>query len=82
MTSNPEVIIIGVGILGLASAFHILRHHPGLDLLVLERLPAPGRGNTARSAAAYRDMFSSPVNRLLSRGSIAFYTHLQNQIIS
>ncbi len=60
MTRNPQVIILGAGILGLASAYHLLQHHPGLDLLVIERLSTPGRGNTARSAAAYRDMFSSP----------------------
>jgi FAD-dependent oxidoreductase domain-containing protein 1 len=48
-------------------------------LMVIERLANSGRGNTARSAAAYRDMFSSPVNRQLSQGSIAFYRKLQNQ---
>ena len=79
MAKSPQVIIVGAGILGLASAYHLLRDHPDLDLLVVERLPGPGRGNTARSAAAYRDMFSSPVNRRLSQGSIAFYQELQNQ---
>jgi FAD-dependent oxidoreductase domain-containing protein 1 len=81
MLVSPQVIIIGAGILGLASAYHILQGHPGLDMIVIERLPTPGRGNTARSAAAYRDMFSSPVNRRLSQGSIAFYERLQNQSI-
>ncbi len=79
MTKKPQVIIVGAGILGLASAYHLLRDHPDLDLLVVERLPGPGRGNTARSAAAYRDMFSSPINRRLSQGSIAFYKQIQNQ---
>ena len=79
MIKKPQVIIVGAGILGLASAYHLLRDHPDLDLLVVERLPGPGRGNTARSAAAYRDMFSSPVNRRLSQGSIAFYNQIRNQ---
>ena len=82
MTKKPQVIIVGAGILGLASAYHLLRDHPDLDLLVVERLPGPGRGNTARSAAAYRDMFSSPVNRRLSQGSIAFYNQIRNQSFS
>jgi glycine/D-amino acid oxidase-like deaminating enzyme len=73
MAHSPQVIIIGAGILGLASAYHILKGHGGLDLLVVERLAGPGRGDTARSAAAFRDMFSSPVNRHLSQGSLAFY---------
>ena len=79
MTKSSQVIIVGAGILGLASAYHILLSNPGLELLVIERLSGSGQGNTARSAAAYRDMFSSPVNRRLSQGSIAFYRKLQNQ---
>ena len=77
MTQGHRVIIIGAGILGLASAYHLLKSHAGLDLLVVERLNASGRGDTARSAAAFRDMFSSPVNRQLSQGSIAFYESLE-----
>jgi sarcosine oxidase subunit beta len=77
MTSSPQVIIVGAGILGLASAYHILRNRQGLDLLVVERMAGPGLGDTARSAAAFRDMFSSPVNRDLSRGSIAFYEKIE-----
>ncbi len=77
MTLNPQVIIIGAGILGLAGAYHLLRSHPGLDLLVVERLARAGQGDTAKSAAAFRDMFSSPVNRRLAQGAIAFYENLE-----
>lgn len=79
MTQGHRVIIIGAGILGLASAYHLLKSHAGLDLLVVERLNGSGRGDTARSAAAFRDMFSSPVNRQLSQGSIAFYESLEKE---
>jgi glycine/D-amino acid oxidase-like deaminating enzyme len=77
MTQGHQAIIVGAGILGLASAYHILQNQPGLDLLVVERLAGAGQGDTARSAAAFRDMFSSPVNRRLSQGAIAFYEHLE-----
>ena len=77
MTQGHRVIIIGAGILGLASAYHLLKSHAGLDLLVVERLNGSGQGDTARSAAAFRDMFSSPVNRQLSQGAIAFYESLE-----
>jgi glycine/D-amino acid oxidase-like deaminating enzyme len=77
MTQGPQVIIVGAGILGLASAYHLLKSHAGLDLLVVERLSGSGQGDTARSAAAFRDMFSSPVNRQLSQGAIAFYERLE-----
>ena len=76
---SPRVIIIGAGILGLASAYHILKSGRTVDLLVIDRLQGAGWGNTARSAAGYRDMFSSPLNRALSQGSIAFYEQVQSQ---
>jgi glycine/D-amino acid oxidase-like deaminating enzyme len=79
MTQGPQAIIVGAGILGLASAYHLLKRRPGLDLLVVERLNGPGQGDTARSAAAFRDMFSSPVNRQLSQGAIAFYERLETE---
>jgi FAD-dependent oxidoreductase domain-containing protein 1 len=79
MTGGPQVVVIGAGILGLASAYHILKSCDHLDLLVIDRLKGAGRGNTARSAAAYRDMFSSPLNRALSQGSIAFYEQVQRE---
>jgi glycine/D-amino acid oxidase-like deaminating enzyme len=79
MTQGPQVIIIGAGILGLASAYHLLKGHEGLDLLIVEKLPGSGQGDTARSAAAFRDMFSSSVNRQLSQGSIAFYESIEKE---
>jgi glycine/D-amino acid oxidase-like deaminating enzyme len=63
VATNPDGVVVGAGILGLASAYHILQADSSLNLLVLDRLPGPGRGTTARSAAAYWDMFATPVNR-------------------
>jgi len=77
--SEHDVVIVGAGILGMASGYHILRGQRDMDLLVIDRLNGPGRGNTAKSAAAYRDMFTSPVNRRLSAGSIAFYEDVQER---
>jgi glycine/D-amino acid oxidase-like deaminating enzyme len=77
MTQSPQVIIVGAGIIGLASAYHILKNQKGLDLLVVDRFPGPGLGDTAKSAAAFRDMFSAPVNRALSQGSIASYERIE-----
>jgi glycine/D-amino acid oxidase-like deaminating enzyme len=79
MTQGPQVIIIGAGIVGLASAYHLLKSQAGLDLLVVDKLSGSGQGDTARSAAAFRDMFSSPANRHLSQGAIAFYEDLENE---
>jgi sarcosine oxidase subunit beta len=80
MASNPQVIIVGAGIVGLAVAYHILRSDKSLSLLVVDKMAGPGLGDTAKSAAAFRDMFSSPVNRDLSRGSIAFYEKIDSKL--
>ena len=38
--SNPDVIVLGAGIVGVSTAYHLNR--AGLDVLVLDRLPAAG----------------------------------------
>jgi sarcosine oxidase subunit beta len=77
MASKPQVIVAGAGIVGLAGAYHILRSRKNINLLVLDKMAGPGLGDTAKSAAAFRDMFSSAVNRELSKGSIAFYEKIE-----
>jgi len=80
MAEEHEVLVVGSGILGLASAYHILRqHHHGLDMCIIDMFSGAGRGNTARSAAAFRDIFTSPVNRRLAQGSIHFYEIIQQR---
>src|SRR5512140_3428471 len=77
MSTEHDVVVVGAGILGLASAYHLLQQDPRLKLLIIDRLSGPGRGTTARSAAAFRDMFTTPVNRHLAQGSLTFYENLQ-----
>jgi glycine/D-amino acid oxidase-like deaminating enzyme len=79
MAERPDVVVVGAGILGLASAYHILQARRHLSILIIDRLKGPGQGNTARSAAAFRDLFTSPVNRDLSQASIAFYDMVERE---
>ncbi len=71
-----DVVIVGAGALGLASAYHLIRQDPKLSVLVVEARPRPGEGSMAASNGMVRDVFSSPDNRILSKNSIAFYRHL------
>ena len=71
-----DIIIVGAGIFGMATAYHLQRNNPDKKILVLERLDQVGQGNTALSAAAYRNMFTSKTNQLLSDSSINFYLHI------
>ena len=73
-----DVVIVGAGIMGLSTAYHVKRSAPGLRVLVVDMLGGPGQGDTARSAAAYRTFFRSRTNRALARGTVEFYRALQD----
>ena len=72
-----DVLIVGAGIIGLSSAYHIKQAHPSDSMLIIDRSAAAGQGDTARSNAALRDTFTSTVNRTLARSTIEFYKHVQ-----
>lgn len=74
-----DVIIVGSGIFGLASAYHILRTDPSLKVLIIDKYPGPGMGNTAKSAAAFRVFFSSEVNYKLAKSSVMYYLDLSKK---
>jgi glycine/D-amino acid oxidase-like deaminating enzyme len=73
-----DVIIVGAGIVGLSCAYHILSEEPSTNVLLIEKAPSAGQGDTAKSGAAIRNMFTSEVNRLLAETSIDFYSHIQD----
>lgn len=75
-----DVLVIGAGILGMASAYHVLKNNPGKKVLVVDRYGAPGQGNTGRSNAMFRNTFSSRDNQILSNASIDFYLHVQQEM--
>jgi glycine/D-amino acid oxidase-like deaminating enzyme len=76
---KPDVLVIGGGIVGLASAYHIKRGDPSASVLLIDKASAAGQGDTAKSAAAVRDMFSSEIARTLASTTIDFYADLQNR---
>jgi len=75
-----DVLVVGAGIIGLSSAYHIKNEHPDLSVLIIDRAPATGQGDTAKSNAALRDTFTSATNRTLARSTIEFYKHVQNDL--
>lgn len=83
MTSTSQdfdVVIVGAGIVGLASAYHILSQNPGCRVVIVEKAPSAGQGDTAKTVAGIRNTFTSEVNRLLSETSINFYKHVQEEL--
>ncbi len=75
-----DAVIVGAGILGLSTAYHIKSSNPRAQILVIDKLSSSGQGNTARSAAAFRCIFSSATNYTLADSSVEFYRHLQEDL--
>jgi len=75
-----DTIVVGAGIVGLSSAYHIISEDPSAKVLVIEKALSAGQGDSGKSAAGVRTVFTSGVNRLLAETSIDFYSHLQNDL--
>jgi glycine/D-amino acid oxidase-like deaminating enzyme len=75
-----DVLIVGAGILGLSTAYHIKNANPELDVLIVDKSGAAGQGSTAKSAAAFRCLFYSCTNFDLADSSAEFYKHVQNDL--
>lgn len=74
MTQLPDtadIVIVGGGIIGCASAFFLSR--AGLRPLLIERLPTLASLATAQSMEAFRAQFVEPENVAMMRESIGFY---------
>lgn len=81
--SEPEtfdIIVVGAGIIGVATAYHLQKNSPDKRILLLDRYLAAGQANTAMSAAAVRNMFASSTNQLLTDSSIKFIEHIQEEL--
>jgi FAD-dependent oxidoreductase domain-containing protein 1 len=77
---DHDVLVIGAGIIGLSTAYHIKRNNPELSVLIVDRNAASAQGETAKSLAGVRDCFTSDVNRLLAKSTIEFYKHVQSEL--
>jgi FAD-dependent oxidoreductase domain-containing protein 1 len=75
-----DATIIGAGIVGLSTGYHLKRTNPDLNVLIIDRLGAAGQGSTAKSAAAFRCLFTSRTNFALADSSAEFYRHIQDEI--
>jgi glycine/D-amino acid oxidase-like deaminating enzyme len=75
-----DALIIGAGILGLSTGYHIKSRNPELGVLIVDKLGAAGQGSTAKSAAAFRCLFHSPTNFVLADSSAEFYKHVQDDL--
>lgn len=62
---HPEVLIVGAGVMGASTAWH-LANRGCRDVLVLDRGPEPGAGSTGRATGGFRTQFATEINIRLS----------------
>jgi glycine/D-amino acid oxidase-like deaminating enzyme len=82
LSSSPkyDVLVVGAGIFGMASAYYIKMNSPDKNVIAIDRYGDVAQGNSGRSNAMYRNMFTSVDNRTLSDTSIDFYNHVQRDL--
>ncbi|MGY5876511.1 MAG: FAD-binding oxidoreductase [Candidatus Thorarchaeota archaeon] len=78
-TENFDIIIVGAGVLGVATAYYMQKNNPDKKILLLDRYLTAGQANTAMSAAAVRNMFASSTNQVLTDTSIKYFENVQEQ---
>ena len=74
-----DYVVLGAGIVGLATAYHLKRLNPKASVLLLDKGHGPGAGDTGKSAAAFRAFFTSRINMSLAKTSIEFYRSIQEK---
>ncbi len=76
---NPDVVIIGGGIVGSSIACHLTGQGCG-NVLVIERETHQGKGSTGKSMGGVRAQFATPVNILMSLYSIPYYASFEERL--
>jgi sarcosine oxidase subunit beta len=74
---TADVVVIGAGCIGASVAFRLAAR--GARVVVLEREPMAGTGSTGHCAGGVRQQFSTAVNVLLSKASVAILERFQEE---
>lgn len=75
-----DTIIIGAGVVGASTAYHLKRLSPKKKVLLIDKNNKVAVGNTAKSAALYRNLFSSQTSQNLANSSISYYESIADKI--
>jgi glycine/D-amino acid oxidase-like deaminating enzyme len=77
---KSDFLVIGGGLVGLSTAWHLARTRKGAKICLLEQASHVATGNSGRSAALYRNLFSSDTSYGLASSSIAYYETIAEEI--
>jgi glycine/D-amino acid oxidase-like deaminating enzyme len=75
-----DVLIIGAGVLGLSTAYHLKREKPELEIFIIDKMGGPGQGNSAKSEGGFRNLFTSETNFLLTDSTIDWFKHMEEEM--
>jgi sarcosine oxidase, subunit beta len=75
---NNDVAIVGAGITGLSIAFHLAER--GAEGVVVYEREGVGAGASGMQPGGVRQQWSTPLNCLLARASLAFYSRLDERL--
>ncbi len=75
-----DIIIVGAGVIGASTAYHLKVKNPKLDICLIDQNEKVAYGNTSKSAALYRNLFSSQTSQILATSSISFYESIADEI--
>ena len=75
-----DVLVIGAGILGLSTAYHLKLANPDSRVVVVDRFGGPGQGNSAKSEGGFRNLFTSETNFLMADSTIDWMLHLEGEL--
>ncbi|MCE4628393.1 MAG: FAD-binding oxidoreductase, partial [Desulfurococcales archaeon] len=74
---ETDYIVVGAGIVGLTTAYHLKRLDPNARILIVDKAPGPASGDTSKSAAAFRVFFTNRINFALANHSVSVYSDIQ-----
>ena len=75
---NPDVVIVGAGIVGSSIAYHLTQAGCN-NVLVIERETRQGLGSTGKSMGGVRAQFATEVNIKMSLYSIPFFARFEEE---
>jgi sarcosine oxidase subunit beta len=70
---RADTVIIGAGIIGLSTGFHLLQADPAHRVVIVELAGRAGSGSTAKATGGFRHQFAHPALIRLSQRSISEY---------
>jgi glycine/D-amino acid oxidase-like deaminating enzyme len=75
-----DVLVIGGGVVGQATAFWLLRKAPGLEVVVLERDPTYREASSGLSTGGIRQQFGTRLNIEIARDAVRFYERSREEL--